>query len=233
VPTYSVVIDDQNGLFEGHEDLQVITSGPRWTGVGPPLPSRRLLGIYGRVSRVPPHASGGSNPPGGEDIEQLEELGDDAIIAQQRGAHAPAPRAHVMEEARSVVISDHPGFAAAPAAANAGVSPRKRSERTEKTVVIRDRRQIEELRREMAKRKPPPVAPPQTQGLLLWVIVGVAAFLTGGLVALFATRDESTDVAPIPPVASQASAAAPPAPSAAEPPSVSIDELPIEGSKKH
>jgi hypothetical protein len=188
------------------------------------------------VSRVPPHASGGSSPPGGEDIEQLEELGDDAIIAQQRGAHAPAPRAQVTEEARSIVISDLPphGSPAPPRAAAADAPAKKRSERTEKTVVIRDRRQIDELRREMAKRKaqlaPPP---PPTKGLLLWVIVGVAAFVTGGLVALFATRDESTVVAPIPPVASQALPVAPAAPSAAEPPSVSIDELPIEGSKKH
>jgi hypothetical protein len=204
--------------------------------LGRPLPSRGLLGIYGRVSRVPPHASGGSNPLGGEDIEQLEELGDDAIIAQQRGAHAPAPRAQVTEDARSVVISDHPaqGFGAPRAAqASAGAPARKRSERTEKTVVIRDRRQIEELQREMAKRKPRIATPPPKKGLLLWVIVGIAAFLTGGLVALFATRDESSDVAPIPPVASQALPLAPPAPSAAEPPSVSIDELPIEGSKKH
>ena len=209
---------------------------PEADGLGPPLPSRGLLGIYGRVSRVPPHASGGSNPPGGEDIEQLEELGDDAIIAQQRGAHAPAPRAQVTEDARSVVISDHPaqGFGApAAAAASAGAPARKRSERTEKTVVIRDRRQIEELRREMAKRKPRLEAPPPTRGLLLWVIVGVAAFLTGGLVALFATRDESTGVAPIPPMTSQGLPLPPSAPSAAEPPSVSIDELPIEGSKKH
>lgn len=195
------------------------------------MPSRRLLGIYGRVSRVPPHASGGSSPPGGEDIEQLEELGDDAIIAQQQGAHAPAPRAQVTEEARSVVISDHPPLGAG-VAAPAERARKRRSERTEKTVVIRDRRQIEELRREMAKRKVQHVAPPSTKGLLLWVIVGLAAFVTGGLVALLATREEANDVAPIPPVASQALPAAP-TPSAAEPPSVSIDELPIEGSKKH
>jgi hypothetical protein len=202
-------------------------------GLGPPLRSQGLLGIYGRVSRVPPHASGGSYPPGGEDIEQLEELGDDAIIAQQRGAHAPAPRAQVTEEARSVVISDDPRQTSPAPSAAAGVPARKRSERTEKTVVIRDRRQIEELRREMAKRKAQLEAPPPSKGLLLWVIVGVAAFVTGGLVALFATRDESTDVAPIPPISSQALPVVPTAPSAEEPPSVSIDELPIEGSKKH
>src|SRR5436190_1184826 len=60
------------------------------------------------VSRVPPHASPGSDPPGEDELEQLEELGDDAIIAQQQGAHVPKPRAQVTEEARSIVISDHP-----------------------------------------------------------------------------------------------------------------------------
>lgn len=199
------------------------------------LPSRGLLGIYGRVSRVPPHASGGSNPPGGEDIEQLEELGDDAIIAQQQGAHAPVPRVQVTEEARSIVISDHPpqaGGASVSGAPVARVSQKRRSERTEKTVVIRDRRQIDELRREMAKRKAQMAVAPAGKGLLLWVIVGVAAFLTGGLVALFATREDSSGV-PVAPVSSQVLPPAPAAPSAAEPPSVSIDELPIEGSKKH
>jgi hypothetical protein len=199
------------------------------------LPSRGLLGIYGRVSRVPPQASGGSNPPGGEDIEQLEELGDDAIIAQQQGAHAPAPRAQVTEEARSIVISDHPPQGAA-AAALAAAAPqpgtKRRSERTEKTVVIRDRRQIDELRREMAKRKAQMSVAPPGKGLLLWVSVGVAAFVTGGLVALFATREDAGTTPVVAPVASQVLPPAPAAASAPEPPSVSIDELPIEGSKK-
>ena len=192
------------------------------------------------MSRVPPRASGGSDLPEAEELEQLEELGDDAIIAQQQGAHVPKPRVQVTEEARSIVISEHPapGFNA-PSAPKIPVKPesRKRSERTEKTVVIRDRRQLEELRREMAKRKPVAApSPSQRQGgLMLWVIVGVAAFLTGGLVALFATRDEADVPAATPPVVSAQGAA--PAPSVApvappEPPSVSIDQLPIEGSKK-
>lgn len=201
----------------------------------PALPSGGLLGIYGRVSRVPPRASGGSDPPRAEELEQLEELGDDAIIAQQRGAHAPQPRAQVTEEARSIVISEHPTPGSHPPSGPkipVDRGARKRSERTEKTVVIRDRRQIEELRREMAKRKPVPKPEPK-KGLLLWVIVGAAAFLIGGLVALFATRDASTAAA----TAAPALSAEAPLPSAAptavpEPPSVSIDQLPIEGSKK-
>lgn len=67
---------------------------------------------------------------------------------------------------------------------------------------------------------------------MLWVIVGVAAFLLGGLVALFATREEQATLptaAPLTPTQPAVSAAPT---TTAEPPSVSIDELPIEGSKK-
>jgi hypothetical protein len=84
----------------------------------------------------------------------------------------------------------------------------------------------------MAKRKPAPSALPPGKGLLVWVAVGVAAFLMGGLVALFATREDGSSVAPVAPAASQNASPGPAAPSAAEPPAVSIDELPIEGSKK-
>jgi hypothetical protein len=128
-----------------------------------------------------------------------------------------------------VVISDHPP----PGGAAPKSGEKRRSERTEQTVVIRDRRQIDELRREMAKRKAQAAVLPPNKGLLLWVVVGVAAFLMGGLVALFATREDGSGGAPVAPVASQNAAPAPPAPSVAEPPAVSIDELPIEGSKKH
>jgi len=194
------------------------------------LRSAGLLGIYGRVSRVPPHASG--SPPGADELEQLEELGDDAIIAQQQAAHAPRPRAQVTEEARSIVISDHPAPGSSPPAEPripGDPGKRRRSERTEKTVVIRDRRQLDELRRQMAQHKPPAPPEPSNKGLLLWVIVGVAAFLTGGLVALYATRQQETAVpgATLPPASVLAVPSAAPT-ATSEPPSVSIDELPIE-----
>lgn len=182
------------------------------------------------VSRVPPHATGSAPDPGGAD--HVEELGDDAIIAEEMGAHAPKPRARVMEESRSIVISEP---VRPPSAANPNVltdsGPRKRSERTEKTVVIRERRQIDELRREIEKRKSTS-QPPRSRGLLLWVIVGVGAFLVGGLAAIFAGRDEQR---PLVPAAGSVSGALlpPPAPTeSAEPPSISIDALPIEGEKK-
>jgi hypothetical protein len=186
------------------------------------------------VSRVPPNAPGSSPPPGrGDELEQLEELGDDAIIAQQLGAHSPQPRAQVTEEARSVVISDHPAAGSHPPSdpkMPGTASSGKRSERTEKTVVIRDRRQIEELRRQMEQRREGPAAPRSNRdrGMLLWVIVGVAAFLTGGLVALFATREEEASPAAATPSSAGSSRAAPTA--SDEPPAVSIDQLPIEPS---
>ncbi len=83
----------------------------------------------------------------------------------------------------------------------------------------------------MAKRQPGAAAGAGMPGLWLWVAVGVAAFLIGGLVALFATRgDDAETAAPVrtalpSPPASGAPAATP------EPPQVSIDELPVEGSK--
>lgn len=190
--------------------------------------SRALLAIYGHVNRLPPHAPGGTSPAGAEDLEALEELGDDAIIAQQQGAHVPKPRAQVTEEARSVVISDHPPNGP-PSVAPRSHGRKRRSERTEKTVVVRDRRQIEQMRRELARHEARASTPPG-KGLGLWVVVGVAAFLLGGLVALIASggENEAPPVAPAP-----AQQAAPlQAPNRNEPPSVSIDELPIEESKK-
>jgi hypothetical protein len=62
--------------------------------------------------------------------------------------------------------------------------------------------------------------------------VGIAAFLAGGLVALFATREEDSAVAAPAPAASALAVPSVAPAVTAEPPSVSIDELPIEGGKK-
>jgi len=182
------------------------------------------------VNRVPPHATGGSRLPEEAKVEQLEELGDDAIIAQQQSAHLPKPRVQVNEEARSVVISDHPAHAPKAASSSQKLSAVKRSSRNEKTVVIRDRRQVDELRRQMALHR----ATSQTshRGVLLWVVVGVVAFVTGGLVALLATKDDGAPVGNLPTSSAAPHPSVVPPPPAPEPPKVSIDELPIEGAKK-
>jgi hypothetical protein len=145
----------------------------------------------------------------------------------------PKPRAQVTEEARSVVISEHPTHGSGPPLAQPlRQGERKRRERSEKTVVIRDRRKLDELRKEMELRKAQMAAQAAGPGLWIWLVVGVAAFLMGGLVALFATREEDTDVAPIPSAPVQAPGPTSVTTGSAEPPSVSIDELPIEDSKQ-
>lgn len=144
----------------------------------------------------------------------------------------PQPRAQVTEEARSIVISEHPPAGSEPPPSHERRSPR-RSERTEKTVVIRSRRQIEDLRREMARHSQRAAPPARKRGLLLWVMVGVAAFVAGGLVArLAAPAKQPALPAPSAPALSDNALLAPPPPATQEPPSVSIDQLPIESSSK-
>lgn len=178
------------------------------------------------MSRVTPNASasaGGPTPPAENELDKLEELSDDAIVAHQQGAHVPAPRARVTEESRSVVISDQAAL---------GSKERRRRERTEKTVVIRSRRQIDELRRAVAQYGQR-ATKGQNRGVVLWVVVGLAAFLAGGLVALLATSGKAPAPAPSPtPVASELPPLMAAPAESVEPPSVSIDELPIEGSHK-
>ena len=82
------------------------------------------------------------------DEDGVEELSDDVIIAQETIAHAPAPRANVSTDHPTVVISDVP---AAPRKLPT-VPPLRGADRTEKTVVIRDRKSLDRLRREASRR---------------------------------------------------------------------------------
>ncbi len=184
------------------------------------------------MSRVTPNASaGGPAPPAENELDKLEELSDDAIVAHQQGAHVPKPRAQVTEESRSVVISDQ----AVPRAK--GSEPPRSQERrsrgrTEKTVVIRSRRQVEDLRRAVAQYGKQ-ATKGRRRGVVLWVAVGLAASVAGARVGLFATWSRDPAAAPVPaPVTSQLPPLTAAPAESIEPPSVSIDELPIEGSPK-
>jgi hypothetical protein len=161
-----------------------------------------------------------------EDLEQLEELGDDAIIAQQTAAHAPQPRQNVSNEARSVVISDRPG---AP-----GTQPgTRRRGTTEKTVIIRDRRKLDEVRQKLIERQ---LKKKQDKARLIyfWGAIGIAAFVLGGVVALFATGDDADAAASAAPPSQPAPVRSAVAPADQEPPTVDLSELPVEkrGRKK-
>jgi hypothetical protein len=187
-------------------------------------------------TRSPPQAS---QP---DDLDDLEELGDDAIIAQQTEAHAPRPRANVSEESRSVVITDHPRRRDTEPPRGNGIPPRSSAE---PTLVIRDRRALDELRRDIVQRQ----AKKKRRGnraLYMWGGLGLAAFVLGGIVAFLAT-DSRSDVAqaetnPLGRVEAQAAnphaadalqASKAVAPAADAPRAVRLDDLPVEPKHKH
>jgi len=172
-----------------------------------------------------------------DELDELEELGDEAIISQQTAAHALQPRANVAEESRSVVITEHPERLDPPPPRN----PLPRSS-AEATLVIRDRRALDEMRQKIVRRQQRRAAHGR-RALYLWGALGLAAFVLGGVVAFLATETHSDS----PTADSQSPAArgdaqmqlpstlgAPRAPSStakSPPPAVRLDDLPVE--RKH
>jgi hypothetical protein len=190
------------------------------TSTRPPFPARSI-------------AKPQQQPDG---LEDLEELGDDAIIAQQTAAHAPQPRANVSEESRSVVITDHPQRRdTEPPRASRQSPPRSSGEAT---LVIRDRRALDELRSQIERGRIKP--PSRRRPLYLWGALGLAAFVLGGIVAFLATDSRDTSAAASP-VRVEAQIALPraaaPSPPVSKPepatPSVRLDDLPVEPPRKH
>ncbi len=200
-----------------------------------------VLGITRPVSvtrppaRSPEHERETGEP---KEPEQLEELGDEAIISQQTAAHALQPRANVSEESRSVVITD-------PAERRDTEPPRHPAPKSsaEATLVIRDRRALDEMRRKILRQQRHKGARARS-ALYLWGGLGLAAFVLGGIVALLAT-DTHPESQTGDGRGSAAQGAASPAqgsPPAAKPatngssagPSrtVRIDELPVEPQRK-
>lgn len=168
------------------------------------------------------------------DLDGLEELGDDAIIAQQTEAHLPQKRAVVSDEARSVVISE-----ALPPAHRA--LKRYRLDRGEPTLVIRDRSELEAFRRKVLEDRRHRGA--QQRGPYLWAGLALVAFAMGGLLMLVLTRGEhaGVDESTQPPAAthlrvdSVVSQHAKPAARTereAAPPQVKLEELPVERPRR-
>jgi hypothetical protein len=116
-------------------------------------------------------------------LDEIEELGDEAIIAQQTAAHTPQPRANVAEESRSVVITEHPEPLRNP--------PPKSS--AEATVVIRDRRALDEMRQKILRRQQE-MRTHSRNALYVWAALGLVAFVLGGIVAFLATDSHSDDL---------------------------------------
>jgi len=188
------------------------------------------------VTRLPRSQPGSSHP---DDLDGLEELGDDAIIAQQSAAHAPQPRAIVSEESRSVVISEHPQ-------ARHDTQPPRNSTAVraaaEPTLIIRDRRRLDDMRQQILERQARNERNRRSRALYVWGGLGLAAFLLGGLVAFLATDSKSDAPAGAESAAPTRAEAASgptrtPAPSSAaqatpNPTPVRLDDLPVETRKK-
>ncbi len=103
----------------------------------------------------------------------LEELGDEVIIAQETEAHSPQPRVQVATDHPSIMISE-------PQTGHRKRMPTLRT-RHEKTVVIRDRKQLEQMRRAIHKQKAKPAISPRV--LFLLAAAALASLALGTLVA--------------------------------------------------
>lgn len=147
------------------------------------------------------------------------------IIAQETGAHAPQRRVNVTTDHPTVVISEHP-----PARQSAPV-PAYKHERTEQTVVIRDRKKLDKMRREIEKRRRKPRTSRST--IYLVGIAALASLVTGTLIAALVDASGAPDAAP----ATSAERALPPpepepAPSAVPPGTIDLDALPEPASPR-
>jgi hypothetical protein len=150
---------------------------------------------------IPTLSGYSSSPRSAAFDEELEELGEESIIAAEQGAHVPAARAAVKEERESVVISDYPP----------PQSGRRRSGRHagrgDATVVIRDKRRIEAMRRALLDSHRPPKP---NRSVLLWVGAALAAFLIGGVAAVVVARGEASSRLPAIPTSTAHVTSAPP-----------------------
>ena len=161
------------------------------------------------------------------DDDGVEELGDDVIIAQETIVHAPAPRAQVATDQASVVISDIPG----PPRKLPTVPPLRQRERTEKTVVIRDRKSLDKLRRE-ASRRP---RGRRSKGLRTLYLVGAAVLASLAAGTLLATIANSAGSDGAPSAAGSVEAegrSMEPAASSEVPAVLDLEDLPVEKKKK-
>lgn len=166
-----------------------------------------------------------SDPPRAPRDDELEELSDDVILAQESAVHAPQRRTNVTTDHPTVVISEQ-------AAGERRRQPTMRTRRSEKTVVIRDRRKLDKMRqaisdRQELKRKPPLV---EKRTLYLLAAAAVGSLVVGSLIAALVDA-RKPDLEPV----LSASAAPPPAASASAQhiDTVELDSLPVDKSRRH
>jgi hypothetical protein len=170
-----------------------------------------------------------SDPPREPRDEELEELGDEVILAQESAVHVPQPRQNVTTDHPTVVISEpeHTGGKRLPTMRT------PRCEASEQTVVIRDRRQLDKMRKAISDRQQlkQPSRGVETKTLYLLVAAALLSLVVGTLIAAFVDSRQDT-----PDLAGSGSAAAPaPPPSAATTAApldtIDLDSLPVDRRK--
>lgn len=184
------------------------------TGIFPPI-------VSDRADRDRDRARPGEG--GGSDAD-LEELGDEVIIAQETGAHAPQRRVNVTTDHPTVVISEPP-----PAHPSSRLPTyRGRRDRTEQTVVIRDRKKLEQMRRQMTRK---PGTKPGVERKTVYLIA-VAALASLAMGTLIAALVDSTTASSTPAAVRALPQPEPPAgePSAVPPGTIDLDALPETGN---
>ncbi|HEX5098552.1 MAG TPA: hypothetical protein VFV94_03600 [Polyangiaceae bacterium] len=170
-----------------------------------------------------------SDPPREPRDEELEELGDEVILAQESAVHVPQPRQNVTTDHPTVVISEpvHAGGNRA--------TVRRPRQSSEQTVVIRDRRQLDKMRKAISDRQQlkQPARVVETKTLYLLVAAALLSLVVGTLIAAFVdSRQYSPDLAG----SGSAAASAPPPPAAttaAPLPTIDLDSLPVDRRKPH
>lgn len=124
------------------------------------------------------------------DDELLPEIEDDAIVAQQAEAHAPAPRVQIAEESRTIVVEEPP-------------PPPPARGRNDPTMVIRAVRHPLPHRGAVPGVAPMAPAPAQLSrsvpGWLPWVVWGVAGLIALALGGALAIIAEQRSAPPTPP----------------------------------
>ena len=201
-------------------------------------PSRRPGYLPEEVEELPDDAILEQDLSSAPAHEEIIELGHDAIVGEERGAHRPQPRTPVLQEYSSVVIAEEA------LEASGAAFPRG-----DKTVVVRDRRVLQSVA-DASTRK---VGRARRRERALFVSAGLLAAVLGTSLVVWLSSESNSagDVGPeLPadavehaePVPAQGSSvespeqetpAGPPAQNAPpDPPRLSVDQLPIVPKRK-
>ena len=131
-------------------------------------------------------ASQPTTEDGEESLEELD-LDEAAVISHQSEVHAPARRQQVQVDQPSIVVAAEPE----PQLGERRQVTQPRARRAlEPTLLIRDRRAADDLRREMDLRIKA-IKREQLRSTVLWFVLGILAFGLGGLIALLVARSRA------------------------------------------